>query len=1034
MLSRKFDSGKMTTPKGDSQWMRYAVFGMVCALVIGIFAWSAESGFLELASPHAEDSYYNLLVQGFRAGQLNVRREAPPGLTQLANPYDPAVNTSYVWDSHYQSYDMSYYKGKLYLYFGVTPALVFFWPYVALTSHYLPDKDAVVIFYALGFLVAAGLSRAVWRRYFSEVSVWVVALGILTLGLATGILENLSRCDVYEVARSCGFAFTMLALAAIWGALREPRRQVLWLLLASLAYGLAIGSRPSLLFGVIILLIPVARAWRAAIEPSSRRRAGLLLAAAVGPVMLIGLGLMLYNVLRFDSPFEFGWHYQLTSYKQNTAQQFSLYYLWFNFRFYFLEPMRWSGHFPFLQAVPLSPLPSGYWGVGEPYSGILSNYPLVWLALAAPLAWRGRPAEEVSILRWFVTAVFFLFVTCALTLCLFFAGSCCYELEFLPALMLLAVIGVLGLERALAGLPVWRRVARWGWCLLLAYSVAFNILASVEAHATANYFAGNSLVNQGRLDKALERFQEALALEPESAAFHAGLGNALYKKGLEDEAIIQYQKALEIDPDYAEAHNNLGNSLLQIGRAKEAITHFQRALEIRPDYAEAHNNLGYSLLQAGRVDEAIIQYQKALVLQPESANFHNSLGNALVQKGHIDEAIIQYQKALVIRPDLADAHNNLGNSLLQIGRVDEAIVQYQKALALEPESAALHDSLGNALSQKGLEDEAIIQYQKALEIDPDSAEAHNNLGCSLCQIGRVNEAITHFQRAVEIKPDFAEAHNNLGNCLFQIGRANEAITHFQRALEIKPDYAEAHNKLGYSLFQTGRANEAITHFRRALEVDPDYAEAHNNLGYALFQTGRANEAITHFQRAVEIKPDWAEAHNNLGYSLLQVGRVDEAIIQYQKALALEPESADACERLGNAFRRKGMAAEAMACYQKAIELQPQFIPAQINLAWMLATWPEPSVRNGGKAVALAEQANQFSKDKDPLILRTLAAAYAEAGRFPEAVLTAKQALALAVAQSNPGLTNELQTEIGLYQTNSPWPRRFGYPRPFDPAR
>jgi hypothetical protein len=86
---------------------------------------------------------------------------------------------------------------------------------------------------------------------------------------------------------------------------------------------------------------------------------------------------------------------------------------------------------------------------------------------------------------------------------------------------------------------------------------------------------------------------------------------------------------------------------------------------------------------------------------------------------------------------------------------------------------------------------------------------------------------------------------------------------------------------------------------------------------------------------------------------------------------------------------------------------------------MLATWPAPSVRNGGKAVALAEQANQFSRGKDPLILRTLAAAYAETGRFPEAVLTARQALALAMAQSNPGLTNELQTEIGLYQTNSP---------------
>ena len=116
---------------------------------------------------------------------------------------------------------------------------------------------------------------------------------------------------------SCGFAFTMLALAAIWCALHEPKRQVLWLLLASLAYGLAIGSRPSLLFGIIILLMPVAQAWRAATEPGSRRRVGLLLVAAVGPVMLIGLGLMLYNTLRFDNPFEFGWHYQLTgSYQQ----------------------------------------------------------------------------------------------------------------------------------------------------------------------------------------------------------------------------------------------------------------------------------------------------------------------------------------------------------------------------------------------------------------------------------------------------------------------------------------------------------------------------------------------------------------------------------------------------------------------------------------------------------------------------------------------------------------------------------------------
>ena len=123
---------------------------MVCALVIGIFAWSAESGFLELTSPRAEDSYYNLLVQGFRAGQLNVKREAPPGLARLADPYDPAVNASYVWDARYLSYEMSYYKGKLYLYFGVTPALVLFWPYVALTGHYLLAQRCGRDFFCVG--------------------------------------------------------------------------------------------------------------------------------------------------------------------------------------------------------------------------------------------------------------------------------------------------------------------------------------------------------------------------------------------------------------------------------------------------------------------------------------------------------------------------------------------------------------------------------------------------------------------------------------------------------------------------------------------------------------------------------------------------------------------------------------------------------------------------------------------------------------------------------------------------------------------
>ena len=132
------------------------------------------------------------------------------------------------------------------MYFGVTPALILFWPFVALTGHYLFDRQAVTIFCAVGVTVSLGLLRALWRRYFAEVSVWVVAACALALGLATGVPVLLPQSDIYQVAISCGYMLTMLALGAIWCALHEPERRCRWLAAASVAYGLAVGARPEL--------------------------------------------------------------------------------------------------------------------------------------------------------------------------------------------------------------------------------------------------------------------------------------------------------------------------------------------------------------------------------------------------------------------------------------------------------------------------------------------------------------------------------------------------------------------------------------------------------------------------------------------------------------------------------------------------------------------------------------------------------------------------------------------------------------------
>ncbi len=276
----------------------------------------------------------------------------------------------------------------------------------------------------------------------------------------------------------------------------------------------------------------------------------------------------------------------------------------------------------------------------------------------------------------------------------------------------------------------------------------------------------------------------------------------------------------------------------------------------------------------------------------------------------------------------------------------------------------------------------------------DNFIAHNNLGNALLKKGNVDEAIAHFQKVLQIRPGSAEAHNNLGNALLQKGNLDvlqkgnldEAIVHFQKALEIKPDSAQAHNNLGNVLLQKRRVDEAIAQYQEALQLMPDAAEARINLGSALLRKGRVDEAIAQYQQALEIKPDSLEAHINLGSALLQKGRVDEAITHFQKALQLKPDSLSVLN----------------------------------NLAWLLATSPDAHVRDGVQAVQYAERACELTHYGVTRLVGTLAAAYAEAGRFDDAIATAQKACALAEKSGEPDLLKKNQELLALYRNRQPY--------------
>jgi tetratricopeptide (TPR) repeat protein len=381
-------------------------------------------------------------------------------------------------------------------------------------------------------------------------------------------------------------------------------------------------------------------------------------------------------------------------------------------------------------------------------------------------------------------------------------------------------------------------------------------------------------------------------------------------------------------------------------------------------------------------------------------------------------------------PDCWLAQNDLGALLYEKGQVDQAIILFRNSLAIQPGNAEARNNLGAALDKKGLLDEAVIQFQKAVALRPDFAEARRNLGNTLLREGRVDQAILQFQEALALRPDFAKARHDLAETLLRKGQVDQAILQFEETLKIQPDEDKAHYNLGIALLEKGQRDEAMLQFQKEVALRPDNAEAQNNLGYCLLHKGRMDEAIPHLQKALEIQPDHAQAHYNLGNALLQKGRVDEAIIQFQKLLAIQPELAEARNSLGCALLQKAHVDEAILQFQKALALQPGFVEARRTLAgiaWRLATSPNPSLRNGTKAIELARQTDQLARGSDPMMAATLAAAYAEAGQFDQAVAAARRALQLAARQDNAAMVAALQAQLNCYEAGSPFRDTVGTP-------
>ena len=450
-------------PSTRRRALRYAALGCAAAAVLLFYSWAASPGRELFGEFSGGPSYYNYLIRGFRSGHLSLKADVPAGLLKLKDPYDPGQNAAF------GLHDLSFYKGRLYLYFGVAPALAAYWPFAALTGHYLEDPQALFLFCAAAFLSGSFLLARVHGTYFRATGVAVEAGGVIAMGLATMVPVLLRRSQVYEVAVASGDAFFMVSLLGVYQAFHGGRK-LAWLSLASLAYGMAIASRPSYVFGGVFLLVPVLAAGVCGPAPGAAPGRLPRAIAALAPVGLVVAGLLLYNKLRFDSPFEFGQRYELSGIDETRATHFSLSYLWYNCRAYLFAPANLSAYFPFVRVVSLPRAPAAHIGFEDPY-GIIPNIPFAMLALLAPMACANRRK-----LGLFVTCAALASLGVAAVVFTFQFASNRYMVDFLPGFIVLSVIGFWGLADRLVGI---KRSLAMGLCwVALAWSVLFNLFAS----------------------------------------------------------------------------------------------------------------------------------------------------------------------------------------------------------------------------------------------------------------------------------------------------------------------------------------------------------------------------------------------------------------------------------------------------------------------------------------------------------------------------------------------------------------------------
>lgn len=449
------------------------------------------------------------------------------------------------------------------------------------------------------------------------------------------------------------------------------------------------------------------------------------------------------------------------------------------------------------------------------------------------------------------------------------------------------------------------------------------------------------------------------------------------------------------------------------------------------ELAEAHGELGRLYHAYGLFEAAAASYANAALLAPEDFRWHYYAGYLAQALGRSAEAEASYERALELQPGFLPGWIHLAEILLAGNHLDAAERILKQVLGSDPRNAPARAGLGEiALSRRQFR-EAAEHLEAALAAAPEADRLHHPLALAYRGLGDMDRARDHLARAgrVGVRPadplidELAQlrqgemAHLLRGRVAFRFGRFADAAVEFRKAVEARPASVPARINLGAALVQTGDRKGAAEQFLEALKLAPDNGTAHYNLALLLAQDGKDAEAVRHLEEAVRIEPGDGAAHLELAQVLERTGKPAAALIHYEKAAGLLPQDERAWMGEANLFVALQRYREARDVLESAIGNLPGSGRIAHGLARLLAAAPDPSLRDGKRALELALQVHAARGTATHT--ETVALALAELGRCDEAAEWQGKSIEAARREGPPERVPPMKKELARYAAGAP---------------